>query len=368
MGKSLLLGIIILLSNELYSQNLSVKIDKPAALPDREVAVSDSILLKKDALEKNLTTVKESPQATLVYSEKQWKLFADSLRNLAGVNVPTLPDTLSFLRTVPEEELLQRINKEFFSAVNTSPLPDPARAQDSLQSIVNTDQYKDKVPSKDEVLSNTGLEQLKLPQYTLQDLSPLSGNLIKSKYLKGLDSIRHVRLKESRLKLEEKKLSAQSKLSAFKKRPTFWDRSYFEGVLGLSMQDFTILQASPSLGYHFTSSLSLGAGPNILLRQEERKILTTVGVRSFAKAEFFKHKLYAQLEDIMASYSRTSEKGNKILDNHNLFAGGGYLLSMSPSIALNLSLLYQITGRDTLSYTFSPMVFRIGISTITLKK
>ena len=153
------------------------------------------------------------------------------------------------------------------------------------------------------------------------------------------------------------------------KRERFWDKSYFEGVIGFVPGDHTLLQAAPTVGYHFASTLSVGAGPNVLIREENKKMITTVGLKVFSKVELFKRQGYLQFEDIMDSYSTGVSESHKrsIFEQHHVYAGGGWLLTIAAPVSLNFSILYGFNS-TAVPGEFSPFVFRIGISSIKSKK
>ncbi len=198
------------------------------------------------------------------------------------------------------------------------------------------------------------------------DLPPLPGSIVKSKYLTGLDSLRKINLKDEQLTLKEQQNSAQSKLAIVQQKPTFWQKSYFEGVLGIwSGKDITLYQVSPALGYHFTDYFSVGLGPTLQVHAESKKLYANGAFRTFTKIEFLQRQLYLQVEDAMNPYS-TREKAK--LDKHNVFVGGGVLMSMKSPVTLNFSVLYKVNEGKASMSDISPFVFRLGISTIKINK
>ncbi|MBT1708774.1 hypothetical protein KK062_11090 [Fulvivirgaceae bacterium PWU5] len=369
MGKVFLLCAIILPFVSV-AQHVEVTHDK-AGLPSqnnvykRNIPGSDSIQKKEqETLILYNGIIKKAEAVEKVYSEKQWKLWRDSLTKIPDSNIPPIPKTLPAKKEVSEQELAHAVREAFFN--NSDSLSGKYTARDSLDGLTQ------RLPNAgivDKNLTRTpDLSEVKLPASALQRLSPLEGRTLKSKYLTSLDSIRKVNLKGEHLQLKEQATSAQGKLSLFRKKPSFLDRSYFEGVLGVSGGDFTILQLSPSLGYHFTDYLSFGLGPNLVLREETKKMVTTVGVKTFIKAEFFKRQAYLQAEDVMDSYAvyGSREKRN-LFEQHNVFVGAGYLISISSPLTFNLAVLYKVNDTAFSLHEFSPWVFRIGISTIKIK-
>jgi hypothetical protein len=355
---------------------------------DHLAAAKDSILLGKDKkFADSLRNLINKVDGQRIYSQKQWKQFSDSLKKLPLANAPELQQLMK--TEISEKELIDLLNQKFAGAGNDSVVnsanqkyadglqmveKNKQKVEDKKQELERAqqkfDDNKKNISSLGEKIPSTDLDQLKLPQSSLLDLSPLPGRVLKSKYVKQLDSIRRINLKEQGLQFTEKQVDAQQKLAAFSKKPSLLDKSYFEGVIGFAPGNLTLIQASPTLGYHFTDYLSLGAGPNILIREQQKKIVTTVGLKAFFKAEFFKRQGYIQLEDIMDSYgiSADGESSKSFYEQHNIFVGGGWLLSISAPLTLNFSLLYCVNKDEVVGHEFSPMVFRVGLSSIKIKK
>jgi hypothetical protein len=307
-----------------------------------------------------------------VFSEKQWRQGYDTLSKMPGINKPPIPDFLK--KEVSKDEMIDAVNAKFSQGARDS-LSNSQLGADkdslenkgrSLQNGVPSIASLPAIPNASIDPSKFDVSKISLPGQSLSELSPLPASHVKTKYLKSLDSIRQINIKKERLKLTEAKRDAQNQVSGFEKNPDFWDRSYFEGVIGFIPGDYTLLQFAPTLGFHFTEYLSLGLGPNVMVQLKEKKLLTTLGAKTFFKAEFLKRQAYFQLEDIMDSYgSRTSAlEKRRFYEQHNVYAGGGFLLTMKLPVTLNLGMLYCITENKIVSHEFSPLVFRIGISAL----
>lgn len=272
-----------------------------------------------------------------VYSEKLIKAVYDSL------GIPKLPDFPS--REISKDEFVALLDKKFSS----HPL---AHGQDSLTSKLSVEE---------------DLSSQKLTQAALSELTPISGLLMQSKYIDKLDSIRKINLRKQGLELEERAVSEVSKVTAIKKKQTFWDKTYFEGIIGISsVQKLLPIQLSPSLAYHFTKRFSLGIGPVIhILEKEKGGTTSTIGFRPYIKQEFFKRKAYLQVEYTMNPSVRNIEK--IVINRHNILGGGGFLFALSSSISINVALLYQLNENRNEMDGISPWVFRIGVSSTKLK-
>jgi hypothetical protein len=280
-----------------------------------------------------------------VYSERYQNALRDSVRQLLGDRA--IPTDLIPKQEVSRETMLDAINQKF---------QNPKGPPSELTSL--SEKKMPELPS---------VEQMKLPVDDLSTLMPLPGSLVKTKYLQGLDSLRRIRLREENLKLEEETIGTHAKALVFQKKPTFWQRSYFEGILGVvTGKELTLYQASPSLGVHLTDRFSLGAGPIIQVQSNGSSIRAIGGVRTFSKIEFWKRQLYLQAEDAINAYQASREGSS--LDTHNILVGGGVLLSVKAPVTLNFCVLYKVNENKTSMSDISPLVFRIGISTVKVDK
>ncbi len=199
----------------------------------------------------------------------------------------------------------------------------------------------------------------------LSQLPPLRGSVLDSKYMPYIDSLRRLSLKDNRMLLREDSITENIKRTALEKKPGFLDKIYFEGLLSFSSDStIDIIKLSPTLGYHFTEILSIGAGPNLLLQVQERKLNFMAGFRTFAKVEVWKQRAYLQLEDNIDQFKVNREALGKT--THAVLGGGGVLLPLSKSLAINVAVLYRL-NKDVNNPGHSPWVFRVGLSSIKNK-
>lgn len=190
------------------------------------------------------------------------------------------------------------------------------------------------------------------------------------KYRMKMDSLRKINLKGAGLSLKEKRLDSLSKESRIRKHTGFFQKIYFEGIVGLLNGGWNgsinLIQLSPSLGYHIHKNVSVGLGPSVVLQTQQKKLNAVMGTRSFLKYELLRYNVYLQVEDnLMFPHVDKSTVETKHVDTqHALFTGGGYLLPISKRIALNASVLYRITGDSSMPGLSggSPWIYRIGIS------
>jgi hypothetical protein len=207
----------------------------------------------------------------------------------------------------------------------------------------------------------------KLPDATLAELRPLSGNLVDEKYLNVVDSLRELNLRRQDLKLVSREFAEDQTEAIFKEKPGFWDKAYVDAIVGiLSSGDATLFQASPALGYHVQKFLSVGVGPAITVQKANNSYFSMVGVRTFAKGEFWKQRAYGQVEYQVKPYRVNGE--SLLPQEGKWLVGGGYIQSITDRLGLNLEVLYRVNPPSPDVPSDSPWVFRIGLSTMKSRK
>jgi hypothetical protein len=278
-----------------------------------------------------------------VYSEKALKKIYDSL----GLSkMDTLLALAASKREVTKEEMLDAIN---FSM--------PSTPSDKLSG----EDYLNESKKLAEGYQRPDLSTMKLPTDALRELPPMRGYQIPSDSIPFLDSLRNLNLKRSDLKLKQTEVSGDLEEAIAKEKSKFWDRAYIDGVLSyLKDGDANLFQLSPSLGYHFTSRLSVGLGPSVLVKSERKKWSVAVGYRAFLRIDVLPKRLYAQLEDNVEPGSIHSEniQGTK----HSILTGAGLLVPVSRLAAINVLLMYRVNNENYAGCNVSPWVFRLGIS------
>lgn len=323
-----------------------------------------------------------------IYSERYLQKVADSL--FGEGNGTIIRKIISDPESFSDPQLLAALSKRFpvldqTSKYRNSSLPP---VSDNLTNVRDSlsDLYLAEMPT------------LQMKDSLLSELPPLPGGQLKTKYLEAagdfdaakrmmagkkekylsvLDSLRDVNLKEEGMELMEEQVSENTKVATIREKLTFKDRTYFEGILGIMSgwpdKKMTILQVSPSLGYRFASTWSVGAGPNAMLQVEDGKLNVQAGLRTFVKREFFQQRAYLQVEDMVNMPQRSTTIENvKTAVQHNLLVGGGYLLPLTSKLSLNFSLLYTVAGNGSTAGNAvpatSPWVIRVGLSSVKRKK
>lgn len=279
-----------------------------------------------------------------VFSRKEWMNSGDSLLQLSDVNKPLGVDGVD-LSAIPLEE------SDLINIINAKIGEEPSPAVDSK---VNDS----------EMLSNVRVKDLKLDDSNLIGLPSASSYLVDSKYLKSIDSIRDVNLEFDRLRFKEITISENVKIADFEKKDRFWDKTYFDGVVGFFKDEEFVLQASPALAFYVSEKLSVGIGPNLNLRVSESVSDIDMGLRGLIKYEVLKKRAYAQFENTVSEISyKTSEDKNLRVYNQSTLIGAGYVLSLKTKLTFNFAVFYQIAG-DAVNQEIAPFVLRIGISSI----
>jgi hypothetical protein len=275
-----------------------------------------------------------------VFNNKYMNKYYDSIKG----SMPVLPNGIS--PTTSQDQLVNEVNNKF-------------RSESKIDSV---QEMRDRaIAKRNDGKSKIDLAKTKISQDELSELKPMAASLIKSKYLDELDSIRKVDMKTRGIQMAEKKMAEDHKVASIKEKEKIWNKSYFEGIVSLIQGNDTQFQLSPALAYHLNSRISIGAGPNLMVRKDLQKISLTGGMRAFVKSEFFNRHLYAQLEDQMNPHTLSSE--GSFFSQHNLYAGGGYVLPFFSPLTLNLSLMYKFYSNGDALNASSPWMIRVGIST-----
>lgn len=335
---------------------------KPGKLSNLQDSIAGlSNKIDADNLKQSLLGAKK------VYSDKYIKKIYDSLGVAKADSILKVASAFAKTET-PKDELLKRINSSISGKSVDGASYDPEKGigmkdADKLNTI-----EKDFAGTDLSSLKKGNISDLKLPQSVLSELPPLSGTALDSKYLPLVDSMREVTLKAKGYLMEDEKITEELKRSALKKKPSFMNKSYFEGIIGFFNGDtaVNVIQVSPSFGYHFTDFLSAGLGPSFLVQLREKKLNVETGFRSFVKGEVWKQRAYLQVEDNVKPSKLDREiSKNKIV--HEVLAGGGALLPISKSIGINFQVLYRV-NKLAGNPDKSPWVFRVGLSSMKKPK
>lgn len=284
-----------------------------------------------------------------VYSEKALKKLYDSL----GISrIDSVLALAASKKEVSKDDLLAAINAPMLTAPAGSEatgFKDAMKGQD-LSSM------KEDLPMPD-------LGKMKLPQDALSELPPVHGFQFPSDKFKLLDSMRKVNLAKSKLTLKEENVKQGVERVLAKRKPRFWDKAYFEGIVGyLKHKESNLLQFSPSLGYHLNKNFSVGLGPSILLQEKDKKWNVSVGYRTFVKAEIFRQHAYLQVEDNVDPAGLSKEFVHNM--NHSILTGGGVLIPITGKFSLNFAVLYRVNNEQYSGNAISPWVFRLGLSSV----
>jgi hypothetical protein len=316
--------------------------------------VADSLIEIEDRIQ-NSSPEEELLNARQVYSKKYIQKMYDSLGITKADSLLQLGSSLAKTKT-PKEELLSRIN---------SPLKDksgvPGVGYDEKNQALKSDDA-DKLQGMPDQFAKSDLSKMQLPPELLSELAPLKGQLMDSKYVSSIDSMRQVALKARGYVMDDKQLTEELKKSSLNKKPSFLDKTYFEMVLGF-MQDssFTVVQVAPAWAHHFKNRFSVGGGPNMSVKYIEKKFEGALGFRTFVKADVWKQRAYLQVEDNVAPVKVNIEAVRTTA--HSFLVGGGALLPISKKFAINLAVFYRV-NQEQVRPGGSPWVVRVGLSSM----
>jgi hypothetical protein len=316
---------------------------------------ADSLMEIRDKIEAG-NVANELANAKQIYSDKYIQKIYDSLGTKKADSLFKVASELAKTE-IPKDELLNKVN-----APLKEKTPEGMSFDEKNQSLKMDD--ADKLQSLPGKASEMDLASMQLPADALAELGPLSGNLVDAESLPVVDSMRQVIVKAKGYTIDEDQMTEEMKKTALRKKPTFFDKSYFEMIVGFvdNTSAVTIVQIAPAWGYHFTDELSVGLGPTVSVQLEERKkINALIGFRSFVKAEFFRQRAYLQIEDNVGQFKLNKDDIGKT--SHSLLVGGGGVLPIAKKLGINLAVFYRVNQKDV-QPGGSPWVFRIGLSSI----
>jgi hypothetical protein len=212
------------------------------------------------------------------------------------------------------------------------------------------------------------LSAMKLSPESALELPAIRGFQLPTDSLPIVDSLKQLNLASQKLSISEKEITDNVTRTILKEKPSFWDRTYVEGILSYAKdQDVDIIQASPAFGYHFNSSLSIGVGPSLVLKLKEKRVETQLGYRAFLKYEFLllKQLSYLHLEDLVDPNMVTSEYASST--KHSILGGAGLVVPVTKVLGINVCVLYRVNNSTYADGTLSPWVVRLGLSSIKSK-
>ena len=154
---------------------------------------------------------------------------------------------------------------------------------------------------------------------------------------------------------------------AARPQPSFRERLFFGGNLGLNFGSLTFIMISPTVGYRINDKLSAGIGPSYSYYSDNRdrnfKFETqTYGGRFFTQYRVHESiMLYSEYEllnmEVPDLFFTKLERRNV----SSLFLGGGYMQPIGRNSALSLMLLYNVLETDFTVYE-NPII-RTGFMT-----
>lgn len=151
--------------------------------------------------------------------------------------------------------------------------------------------------------------------------------------------------------------------------PSFWERVYFGGNMGLQLGDYTAISLSPIAGYMFTNRFSAGLGVTYqyLNIKDIDYSTNTYGGRVFGRYNITETIfLHSEYESINYEYPIVNTQTGEITSIRNwipgLFIGGGFFQPIGRSAGFNITALYNLLYDDLKSPYNSPFVVRVGFT------
>lgn len=234
--------------------------------------------------------------------------------------------------------------------------------KNKMGSVPHIDQLGNNIPDLDRSPDSFIKEAFRDEQVRL-----IPGKVVPDTVLHLMDSARRLANANNGLLQKEAQLGQNLKKVVFSDKPTFMDRAYLEGIIGLDPLTARIQNLSPALGYYLHPKMSFGLGPSVNLGNPKDALVSAVGSRSFLKYEVIQKKAYLQAENLShlnklkdPAYARENAGLGKI--NHSLYLGAGYLLSISKALSLNVLMLYDLNGKQGATQQASPFNVRLGMS------
>lgn len=144
-------------------------------------------------------------------------------------------------------------------------------------------------------------------------------------------------------------LAAQQPLSDV----STWQRMTFGGAAAIQLGSFTLIGASPKIGYRITKNLTAGLGGTYYFKRNK-----VLGQSShiYGSSLFARHLILPRIFIHVESEHINLESGNLIHPierfwTNMLWVGGGYYTAVSPKMAAGLMVLYDLTENTSNPYS-----------------
>ena len=146
--------------------------------------------------------------------------------------------------------------------------------------------------------------------------------------------------------------------------PSFWDKVYVGGNLGLQFGTVTFIEVSPLVGYHITEKISAGVGVTYQyyhIKDRTTDFQTNVyGGKVFGRYMFndylFGHVEYEFLN--LEAFDFYPQR--RRVDVESILAGGGYMQRVGMNSGIFAMILYNFTETNYTPYP-NPII-RMGIN------
>lgn len=149
-------------------------------------------------------------------------------------------------------------------------------------------------------------------------------------------------------------------------KPSFKERLYFGGNLGLNFGDIVFIEVSPLVGYMLSNKASVGTGVIYQYLEFRRPSFSTsiYGGRVFGRYNLFESLFaYAEYEALNLQFIN---RDNQIIREWvpGLLVGGGYFIRFGSRqrSGLNVMVLYNLLHDPLRSPYPSDIIFRVGVA------
>ncbi|MBT0813057.1 hypothetical protein KIH41_17345 [Litoribacter ruber] len=304
---------------------------------------------QKDSLHR----VQRTRLDSLGTSPQLGKLSVDSLRR-AGDEVPL--DTIKNIQHQLDE---YRHSMDLDKSPNVPDVPTVDQLEEHIEGAEHVRKLKDKAAQYKKI------SQPDIPNFD----SPVSPKVLSKEELGALTQKLGQNENLSKMKTAGK---GNVNKATIENKQSLKDRIFFEGLFTWIPGDITRFSISPAIGANIIDKFSVGAGPNILFQQTgaappsvDVPNFSRLGFRPFIKYDVLPQRVYLQAESLthrrLAPPELVAIGREPARLYHQVGLGGGCLVRITQSSAINIMALYQVGGSF---FNDSPIMIRVGLSSL----
>jgi hypothetical protein len=149
-------------------------------------------------------------------------------------------------------------------------------------------------------------------------------------------------------------------------KPSFADRLFFGGDIGLQFGDVTYINIAPIIGYKVTDAFGVGLGPSYTYVKDKRYVgyeytASSYGGRMFGQYRVVENAMaYGEYSLVNADVFDEFTLKQKRVNIPSLLLGGGYMQPIGDASSFNLMVLFNVI-EDNYSYYQNPII-RAGLN------